>query len=125
MADTITYQKKLRVHELTITLTFADATSAKMFGLPKDARMIEWITQVKTAFSGGTAELYIGSSSDGAAYADAIALSALGRVYPTTEIVQPGYRTTQVEDIYMNVGASNTVGEVDVTLLFSIPMDSR
>ena len=119
------FSKKLRVHEITVTLVFGDTTSAKAFSLPKAARMIEWITHVKTAFSGGTAELDIGSSSNPDAYADAISLATLGRVYPTTEVALPGYRTTQVEDIYMNVGASNTVGEVDVTLLFSFPMDSR
>jgi len=124
MATTNSFQKKLRVHELTVTLTYADTVSAKMFALPLDARLIEWIPHVKTAFD-GTAELDIGNGDDPDAYADAIVLSALGRVYPTTEIVQPGYRTTQVQDIYMNVGASNTVGEVDVTLLFSLPMDSR
>jgi len=118
------FSKKLRVHEITVTLVFGDTASAKAFALPKNARMIEWIPHVKTAFD-GTAELDIGSSSNADAYADAIVLSALGRVYPTTQIAQPGYRTTQVEDIYMNVGAGNSVGEVDVTLLFSFPMDSR
>jgi hypothetical protein len=119
------FTERKRVHELTVTLTYADTTSTKAFMLPKNARMIEWIINAKTAFSGGTAELDIGSSSDPDAYADGISLAAAGRVYPTTEIVQPGYRTTKTEDVYMNAGAGNTAGEVDVTLLFSFPMDQK
>ena len=125
MATTNAFEYKRRVLELTATLTFEDITSAKMFGLPKGARLIRWTPNVKTAFSGGTAELDIGSSTDPDAYADAIDLSALGQVHPTTEVVQPGYETEKMEDIYMNVGPSNTVGEVDVTLLFSFPMDRK
>lgn len=126
MATTTTFSKHLRVHELTVTLTFADAVSAKMFSLPRYARLLDWVINVKTAFAGGTAELDIGSAADPDSIADGINVSAAGRVYPTTEIVQPGYRTTlQSEDIYMNVGASNTAGEVDVTLKFSYPVDSR
>lgn len=125
MATTKEFSKKLRVHEITVTLTYADTTSAKMFSLPNGARGIGAFYNVKTAFSGGVAELDIGSADDPDYYADGIVLSAAGCVYPTTQIVQPGYKTTQVEEIYMNVGAGNTVGEVDVTCLFSFPMDSR
>jgi len=125
MATTNKFSKKLRVHELTVTLTYEDTTSAKMFSLPKNARGIGAFYNVKTAFSGGVAELDIGSADNPDYYADGIDLSAAGCVYPTTEIIQPGYKTTQVEDIYMSVGAGNTVGEIDVTSLFSFPMDIR
>jgi hypothetical protein len=123
--ETNSFEKSLRVRELTVTLTYADTTSAVAFSLPKNARLIDWIFNVKTAFSGGTAELDIGKSDDSDYFADGVSLASAGKVHPTTEITQPGYRTTQVQDIYMNVGASNTAGEVDVTLLYSIPVDRR
>ena len=124
--DSKSFEKRLRVHELTTTLTYADTTSAEAFRLPRGARLIDWLVNVKTAFSGGTTELDIGSSSDPDSIADGISLAAAGRVTLTTQIVQPGYRTTtQSTGVYMNVGAGNTAGEVDVTLLFSYPVDSR
>lgn len=108
-----------KVRELTVTLVFGDTTTARIFALPNQARIIDIIPNVKTAFSGGTAELDIGISGNGDSIADAISLATAGRVHPTTEIVQPGYETTDVTDIYASVGAGNTVGEVDVTFLFS------
>ena len=119
------YSLNRKVREITTTLVFGDTTTAKMFALPAGARIIDIVPNVKTAFSGGTAELDIGVYGNGDSIADAIDISAVGTVRPTTEIVQPGYETTIVTDIYGNVGASNTVGEVDVTILFSYSTDSN
>ena len=123
--NTTGFSLNRKVREITTTLVFGDTTTAKMFTLPALARIIAIIPNVKTAFSGGTTELDIGVYGDGDSIADAIDISAVGQTQPTTEIVQPGYETTVVTDIYGNVGASNTVGEVDVTILFSHVSDSN
>ena len=125
MATTRRFTLNRKVRELTVTLVFGDTTTAKMFTLPNQARIIDIIPNVKTAFSGGTGELDIGISGNGDSIADAINIATAGRVHPTTEIVQPGYETTNVTDIYANVGAGNTAGEVDVTFLFSYLTDSN
>lgn len=125
MATTTQFVRSREVREATVTLTFADTTSARMFVLPRGARIIEWIPNVVTAFAGGTAELDIGILSDDNYYVDGASLAAQGLAAIGAALVQPGAVTTVVTPIYMNVGAGNTAGEVRVTCLFSMETDKR
>lgn len=125
MATTETYKKSRRVREISTTLTYADATSAEMFSLPRAARILDWVVTVGTAFSGGTTELDVGLSNDGDYLIDGAALNTAGRVALTTVVMQAGYETSEVTPVYMNVGAGNTAGEVTVTCLFSQVVDRR
>ena len=119
MATTAKFEQAHKVRELTVTLTYADTASAKMFDLPNGAKILGWDVQVKTAFSGGTTELDIGISSDGDSFVDGASLASAGQVALGTALKQAKPELTAVTGIYMNVGASNTVGEVKVTCMFS------
>lgn len=119
------FKKSRRVREITTTLTYADTTSAKAFALPAGARIIQWVINVKTAFSGGTTEIDTGTSSDPDYLVDGASLAAQGNAVLATALKQPGYETTAVTDVYMNVGAGNAAGEVDVTVLYSLQVDRR
>lgn len=125
MATTTEFVKSREVREATVTLTYADTTSAEMFKLPKGARIIEWILNVVTAFTGGTAELDAGTLSDSDYYVDGASLATLGLAAIGNALKQPGAVTTAVTPVYMNVGAGNTAGEVRVTCLFSMETDRR
>jgi len=107
------------VREITCNLTYADTTSAKIFTLPKGARLIDWVINVKTALVTGTTTLDVGIGSDGDYFIDGVAVNAIGKASPT--VLYPGYEVTTLGlDIYANVGGSNTAGSVDITLLFSM-----
>jgi hypothetical protein len=107
------------IREITCNLTYVDTTSARVFTLPKGARLVDWIINVKTAFAGGTTTLDIGTSSDGDYFIDGVAVNAVGKASPS--VLYPGYEVTTLGlDIYANVGGSNTAGSVDITLLFSM-----
>jgi len=125
MATTTEFVKSREVREVTVTLTYADVTSALMFRLPNGARIIDWVINVGVAFAGGTAELDAGTINDGDYYVDGASLAAVGRAAIGTALIQPGAVVTAVAPIYMNVGAGNTAGEVDVTCLFSMETDKR
>ncbi len=125
MATTTEFKKSRRIREITTTLVFGDTTSALMFILPRGARIILWIMNVKTLFAGGTTTMDVGTSSDPDVYVDGTSLAAVGQVVPSTTVVSPGPETTDQTGIYMNVGAGNTTGEVDVVCLFSLDVDRR
>ncbi len=120
MALTVTRFVESRVvREITCNVTYADTTTAKIFTLPKGARIIDIIVNVKTAFAGGTTTLDVGKTSDGDYYIDGVAVNAVGKASPS--LLHPGAEiTTLGEDIYANVGAGNTAGSLDITLLFSM-----
>ena len=125
MATTTEFVKSRRVREITTTLTYADTTSAEMFKLPNGVRVIEWILNVVTAFTGGTTELDVGTSDDGDGIVDGASLATLGLAAIGNALVAPGSVATAVVGIYMNVGAGNTAGEARVTCLFSMETDRR
>lgn len=122
MATTTEFIKTRRVLELTFTLTYADTTAAKMFSLPSDVRIIGWFLNVTTAFSGGTTQINIGTTS--ASSNEIIAaqdVSSTGLQAVSTTLALPGYEPAALKDIYAVVGASNTAGAVKVTCVFSVP----
>jgi len=98
-----------------------------MFKLPEGARFVAIVPKVKTAFSGGTAELDIGISSDGDYFVDGADLSSAGVVALSTafQAAACDWEATEITPVYMNVGASNSAGEVQVTVLFSQVVDRR
>ena len=119
MPVTSEYVKTRYIREYTTTITYADTTSAEKFRLPTGSRIIAWVFNVVTAFSGGTTELDIGTATDQDYYVDAGDISAVGQIVPSTQVVIPGPELTTMTPIYMVVGAGNTVGSVEVTCLFS------
>jgi hypothetical protein len=125
MATTESYVKSRRVRELTTVLTYADTTAAEMFKLPANARVIHWVFNVTTAFTGGTTTVDVGIETDGDSIIDGAVVSAVGNAVLGTTLVVPSYTPTAITPIYMAVGAGNTAGEVEITCMFSSPTDRR
>lgn len=122
MCDEVKFQHNRDVRELTITITYADTTAALAFKLPKGARIITWVLNVKTAFAGGTTTLDIGTRADTDYFIDGISVANKGTVpFLIGDVLYPGHVVTALmEEIFMNVGAGNTAGSVDVTCIYSI-----
>jgi hypothetical protein len=123
--DTTDFVKSRRMREITTTLTYEDTTAAVAFTLPKGTRLVAWVFNVKTAFSGGTGTVDIGITGDTDYLVDGGDVSSAGQAMPTTTVAHPGYETTNETPVYMSVGAGNSAGEVDVTLLFALETDRR
>jgi len=112
------------LREATVTLKFDDLE--KIVAVPAGTRLVATFPNIKTAFAGGTTELDIGILDDTDSIVDGVSLATAGLVMPTeAELIQPGYETTAMTDIYVVAGASNTVGEVDVTLMLSFVSDTK
>lgn len=116
------FQQNRDVRELTINLTYADTTSALCFTLPRGARIITWVVNVQTALVGGTTTLTIGTRATANYFISGLTVNAVGTVpLLITDVLQPGHVVTAlVEEVFMNVGAGNSAGSVDVTCLYSL-----
>jgi hypothetical protein len=112
------------LREITATLTYADTTAFEMFILPENARIVGWILNVRTAFSGGTATLDVGTSSDGDYYIDGADISSVGQAIPSTTVKKPGEEPTTIAPVYATVGAGNTAGSAEVTCLFTMEQET-
>ena len=123
MAET-KYIESRRVRELTFSITYADTTSAVMFTLPAGVRIIAWILNVKTGFSGGVNHtIDIGILGDTDYYVDGASVAAQGNVALGTALIQPGAETTEITPVYFD-GIDGSDGSVDVTCLFSQETDT-
>jgi hypothetical protein len=81
---------------------------------------------VKTALSGGTTTFDIGTASDDSDnLVDGESGAATGNIDLGTHLADPGHETTTPTDIYALVGGSNTAGEIDVTILFSLEKGTK
>ena len=120
MATTSSFKVRRPVYELSSTLTYSDTTATKVFPLPAGARIIDWIVNVGTAFSGGsTHQLNVGyTSATGNEFLAAVALANAGKVALTTQVSLAGHATTAITDVYMAV-TDGTAGSVLVTCVFS------
>jgi hypothetical protein len=125
MATATSYLKSRRVREATFTLVFGDTTAVKVLSLPSGVRLIGYTAHVKTALSGGTTQISIGTSTSASELVSAWSLAATGDTSATTQVVLPGHETSAITDIYAVVAAGNTAGEVDVTILFSLERTTR
>lgn len=125
MATTTSWVKARQVFEAMFTLTYADTTAAVMFTLPAGARIIAVLPNVKTAFSGGTTTFSMGTSATATEIVNGESVAAAGNIDLGTHLASPGYETTAVTPIYAVVGASNTAGEVDVSVLISTEKHTR
>lgn len=124
MATTTDFVKAKALGVLTATLTYADTTAVKLFTLPKNAIIVDIVVNVQTAFSGGTTQVNLGTTTTATEILAALTVSSKGRAAITTTLSLPGHKTTTVTDIYGVVGASNTVGQAQVNVLFTIPQNN-
>lgn len=107
------------VREITHTIAYGDTTSARIFTLPKGARLIDWIINVKTAFAGGAGTLNVGISGTANYFISGLDVSSVGNKSPS--VLVPGHIVTTLgQDIYAQASGSDTSGSVDITLLFSM-----
>ena len=122
MCEEVKFQHNRDVRELTITITHSDTTAALAFKLPKGARIITWVLNVKTAFVGTTTTLDIGIRTNTDYFIDGISVANVGTVpLLITDVLVPGHVVTALmEEIFMNTGAGCSVGSVDVTCIYSI-----
>ena len=120
MATTSSFKVRRPIYELSSTLTYSDTTAVKVFSLPDGARIISWVINVATAFSGGaTHELNVGSTSaTGNEFLNSVDVSTAGQVGLSTEVQLAGHVTTAITDVYMAV-TDGTAGSVLVTCVFS------
>ena len=120
MATTSEFKLRRPVYELSSILTYADTTAVNVFSLPAGARIIDWIVNVGTAFSGGsTYQLNVGNTSaTGNEFLAAVSVAAAGKVTLTTQVSLAGYVTTAITDVYMAI-TDGTAGSVTVTCVFS------
>ncbi|KKK69300.1 hypothetical protein LCGC14_2935430 [marine sediment metagenome] len=120
MATTSSFKMRRPTYELSSTLTYSDTTATKVFSLPDGVRIVDWIVNVVTAFSGGsTHTIDVGSTSaSGDEFLDGVTVATAGKVTLTTHVQLAGRVTTAITDVYMSV-ADGTAGEVRVTCLFS------
>lgn len=126
MATTTDWIQAREVYELMFTLTYEDTTAAKMFTLPANCRIVAIFFNVKTAFSGGTTTASIGYTSASCnEIVSGESVAAAGNIDIGTHLALAGYETTALTDIYAVVGASNTAGEVDVSVLVSSTRHKR
>jgi hypothetical protein len=124
MATTSSFKESRVLRAITVTLTYADATSAEMFQLPKNARIVDWVVNVRTAFSGGTTTLDVGTASDPDYFIDGISLASVGKTALSTALKKPGEKLSDITAVYANVGASNTAGEVRLTCLVALEQET-
>lgn len=122
MCEEVKFQHNRDVRELTITIDYSDTTAALAFKLPKGARIITWVLNVKTAFAGGTTTIDIGIRTNTDYFIDGLAINAVGTVpLLITTVLVPGHIVTALmEEIFMSVGAGNSAGSVDVTCIYSL-----
>lgn len=125
MATTTEWVKGLPVTVVRFTLTYADTDAAIMVTLPENAIIVDYVFNVKTAFSGGTTQANLGTSSTATELVSGLSVASKGIARPTTEVALPGHKTTALTNVYGKVGASNTVGEVEVALLVVSPLVRR
>ena len=120
MATTSSFKMRRPTYELSSTLTYADTTAVKVFSLPAGVRIIDWVVNVVTAFSGGsTHQLNVGyTSATGNEFLDAVGVATAGKVTLTTQVSLAGYVTTAITDVYMAI-VDGTTGEVRVSCTFS------
>ncbi len=108
------------VRELTVTLDYEDTTAQDLFKLPNNARILEWVVNVTTAFSGGTATLDVGKEGDTDYFIDGQAVSSVGMADLTTALAKPGEELSALTQIQALVGSGNSAGELELTCVFSI-----
>jgi hypothetical protein len=120
MATTSSFKMRRPIYELSSTLTYADTTATKVFSLPDGARIISWVVNVSTAFTGGaTYTLDVGyTSAVGNEFLDGVSVATAGQVGVSTEVLLAGYVTTAITDVYMAI-TDGTAGSVLVTCVFS------
>lgn len=109
-----------QVREITVTLDYEDTTATELFTLPKNARVIAWLVNVTTAFSGGTTELDVGTNDDADYFLKDFGIGSVGQNLPTTEAEHPGHEPTVMTPVYATVGSGNSAGELELTCVFSI-----
>lgn len=112
------------VRENTVTLTSEDTDSTKLFVLPNKARILAWIVNVRTAFSGGTTDLKVGTAADDDYFLEDVSIAAQGWAAPGTALKKPGEVTTDKTAVYAKVGAGNSEGEVRLTCLYSLEQET-
>ncbi len=120
MATTSSFKMRRPIYELSSTLTYSDTTVTKVFSLPDGVRIISWVVNVATAFSGGSShQLNVGyTSTTGNEFLATVALATAGQVGLSTEVSLAGHVTTAITPVYMAV-TDGTAGEVLVTCVFS------
>jgi len=120
------------VREVTITFVVADdGVIAQVFSLPKDARIIGWVLNIKEAFNDSTGtNMSLGTdSTDNVQIIDEYAIDATAAGTVWLDVVDsPGYEKAFAGPIYGDVTGETgdgTTGEVDVTCLFSIATGTK
>ncbi len=120
MATTSSFKMRRPIYELSSTLTYSDTTATKVFSLPDGVRIISWVINVGTAFTGGaTYQLNVGyTSATGNEFLTGVSVATAGQVGLSTEVSLAGHVTTTITPVYMAV-TDGTAGSVLVTCVFS------
>ena len=114
------------IREMTVTFDFNDAAvTADLFRLPDGARIIEWILNVKTAFGAGTLTITAGSETLVNVFTLPLVIGTV-MITGTGHPALPGYEATAPAiTIAGAVDVNTTLGEMDVTCIFSLKTGTK
>jgi len=96
---------------------YGDTSETALFRLPPESRVIGVNVDVETAFTGGTATLDVGISTDADYFVDGLSLAATGHIAVTLlhGSIDLGSRPAEVT---VSVGAGNTAGVCRVGIVY-------
>jgi len=114
------FKERRTLREITVTLDYSDTSAVELFSLPKNARIVDWVVNVRTAFSGGTATLDVGKTDNTDYFIDGLDVSSAGKVALSTSVEKPGEVLSAVTTIKALVGAGNSAGSLRLTCVFSV-----
>lgn len=120
----VKFKERRTLRQLTVTLDYEDTSAVNCFSLPKTARIVDWVVNVRTAFSGGTTTLDVGKTSDTDYFIDGLDVSSVGKAALGTALKKGGEQLTQITTIKALVGAGNTAGELYLTCVFSVEQET-
>jgi hypothetical protein len=114
------FKERRTLREITVTLDYTDTSAVELFTLPKSARIVDFVVNVRTAFSGGTTTLDVGKTDDTDYFIDGLDVSSVGKAALSTSVVKPGEKLSDITTLKALVGAGNSAGSLRLTCVFSV-----
>jgi len=119
------FKERKTLREITVTLDYADTSAVELFSLPKNARIVDWVVNVRTAFSGGgTTTLDVGKTSDTDYFIDGLDVSSVGKAALGTALKKGGEKLSDITTIKGLVGSGNSAGSLRLTCVFSVDQET-
>lgn len=118
------FKERKTLREITVTLDYGDTSAVELFTLPKLARIVDWVVNVRTAFNGGTTTLDVGKTGNTDYFIDGLDVSSVGKAALSTALKKGGEQVSDLTTIKALVGAGNSAGELYLTCVFSVEQET-